>query len=308
MATNPLPRPAAGCEVCNACYQRVIEMYRLWAAVPHDPGAGGLFEAMREEYERHVASHVREPGVMKTTVTTISPQTRYSFQRLETTRWSNRRPRPQQIYLEHPDLQGEHETSLARCQQLLTSPTVAIVGSRHTTAYGKRMIDALMRAMAAFPFQTTILSGVCPGADEAAHEAALRSGLPTIGILPLIRYARLRALQEKILRAGGYLLSEYPQRTPWRDGLYLERDGITTALADVVVVIQAGLHSGSMATARRAIEQGKPVWVPRSVREDALAHPEQYSGIRRLLLDKQATGFQHSPEDLARLQTLLTPR
>ncbi len=307
MAIHSLPRPLAGCESCKDFYQRLVEMYHLWAAVPNDPGAGGLFQAIREEYEQHVASHMRKQDIMKTIVTAIARQTQYYFQRLETTNWSSRRPCPQQMYLEHPDLQGKHETFLASCQQLLVSPTVAIVGSRRTTAYGKRLIDALVRAIAAFPFQTTILSGVCPGADEAAHEAALRAGLPTVGILPLIRYSRLRLLQEKILRTGGYLLSEYPQHTPWRNSLYLERDGIITALADVVIVIQAGIHSGSMATVHQAIEQGKPVWVPRSVREDALAYPGQYSGIRHLLLNQQATGFQLSPEDMTRLQTLLTP-
>ena len=53
MATQPVPRPIEGCETCRTGYQTLIDMYKLWYACPNDPGAKGIFEAEREEYEQH---------------------------------------------------------------------------------------------------------------------------------------------------------------------------------------------------------------------------------------------------------------
>jgi hypothetical protein len=57
MATQPIPRPVEGCQTCQKQYSNLQIVYRMWYACPGDPGAQGVFEASREDYEKHHASH-----------------------------------------------------------------------------------------------------------------------------------------------------------------------------------------------------------------------------------------------------------
>jgi DNA processing protein len=145
-----------------------------------------------------------------------------------------------------------------------SAKTVAVVGTRRLTVYGKRMAGEVAGSLAAAG--AVIVSGLAQGIDSVAHEAALNSGGSTIAVLgeglshfgvsgPL----RRRRLAERI-RTRGALVSEYAldlRPTKWT---FPRRNATIAALADVVVVVEAPLRSGALITAAWAKDLGKPVY------------------------------------------------
>jgi DNA processing protein len=133
----------------------------------------------------------------------------------------------------------------------LALPCVAIVGTRAATPLGRR----LAREFAATLGRAgcCIVSGLALGIDASAHEGALDAGARTIGILggghrQFFPKRNLR-LAERMVAAGGAVLSPFaPDRPvwPWQ---FLARNGVVAALVDAVVVIEAPARSGAMNTA-----------------------------------------------------------
>lgn len=133
----------------------------------------------------------------------------------------------------------------------LAKACVAIVGTRGATPYGK----GLARRIAAELSYAgcCIVSGLALGIDAAAHEGALDAGAATIGVIGgghrCFFPPRNRGLAERILAAGGAVLSPYPPDHPARPGQFLERNGIVAALSDAVLVVEAPERSGALNTA-----------------------------------------------------------
>lgn len=133
----------------------------------------------------------------------------------------------------------------------LARPTVAVVGTRAATPYGRR----LARTMAADLARAgcCVLSGLALGIDACAHEGALEAGGATIGVLggghDRFFPRRNRELAERMVAAGGAVLSPFPPEEPAYPGRFLERNGIVAALADAVVVVEAPARSGALNTA-----------------------------------------------------------
>lgn len=142
---------------------------------------------------------------------------------------------------------------LWRCGSLdgLARPCVAIVGTRAATAYGRgvarRLAADLSRA------GCCIVSGLALGIDAAAHEGALDAGAPTVGVIGgghrCFFPARNLELAERMLAAGGAVLSPYAPDEAARPGQFLQRNGIVAALSDAVVVVEAPERSGALNTA-----------------------------------------------------------
>ncbi|WP_407943939.1 DNA-processing protein DprA [Marinobacter salinisoli] len=150
---------------------------------------------------------------------------------------------------------------------LLTREQIAVVGSRDATPTGL----ALARRFAAELSEHDLLvtSGLALGVDGAAHAGALDVEAPTLAVigsgLDGIYPSRHRPLAQRILRHG-LLVSEYPPGTPARPAHFPQRNRIISGLARGVLVVEAGLKSGSLITARLALEQGREVFaVPGSV-------------------------------------------
>jgi DNA processing protein len=160
-------------------------------------------------------------------------------------------------------------------------PAVAVVGSRGASPSGIRAARALGRALG--EVGVCVVSGLAVGVDAAAHEGALQTGGPTVGVLGCgidVVYPRVnRALFERVGDAGA-LVSEYYLGEPplaWR---FPARNRIIAGLGDAVVVVEAPQKSGALITARHATECGRDVWaVP-----GPLAVPE-CRGSNRLLAD-----------------------
>lgn len=167
-----------------------------------------------------------------------------------------------------------------RCS-VLRRPAVALVGARRCSRGGAEVAAALAQALAGHG--VSVVSGLARGIDTAAHRGALSTGVTVavIGSGLLRPYpAGNRALVRAILDAGGLLLSEYPPLAGARPYHFPERNRLISGLALGVVVVEAGEHSGSLITARMALEQGREVCaVPGPV-----ANPTS-RGCHRLLRD-----------------------
>lgn len=170
--------------------------------------------------------------------------------------------------------------------------SVAIVGSRRLSAYGSRMAEHF--AADAVLANWKVVSGLAFGVDAAAHRATLKAGGITVGVLggglAHIHPQEHVPLAADIVKSGGALISEYPMNFPVSRQSFPRRNRIVAALTQATVVIEAGLDSGALITAKLALEQGKAVFaVPGRVDEP------QATGCNTLIRDcgaKLVTCFQ----------------
>ncbi len=141
--------------------------------------------------------------------------------------------------------------------------TVAIVGSRHNTRYGKEVAYKMAYELA--KRGVIIISGLAYGIDSVAHQAALDAGGTTIAVLgtPIDQiYPKNHVgLAKDIINNGGAVLSEYaPGEKVYMKTSFLERNRIISGLADIVVIVEAAEKSGTLNTAAHALNQGKEVY------------------------------------------------
>ena len=175
--------------------------------------------------------------------------------------------------------------------------SVAIVGSRRATPYGLEVAAWLARELAGAG--VVVVSGFAKGIDAAAHEGALAAERGrTIGVLgcglPFDYPKGHRELGARMRRHGA-LVSEFPCALPPAAGNFPVRNRIIAALAEIVVVVEAAVQSGSLITARLALDLGREVLaVPGRVTD------EQALGTNDLLRDGAAP-VTHPADILERL-------
>lgn len=145
----------------------------------------------------------------------------------------------------------------------LNYPCVSIVGARKCTTLGRSIANTMAADLAAQG--CTIVSGLALGIDAAAHRGCLSvAEAQTVAVLGA-GFAHLypqqnRGLAASILAANGLLLSEYPAALPPRPYRFPERNRIISGLSELTVLVEAGDKSGSLITARLALEQGREVY------------------------------------------------
>ena len=168
--------------------------------------------------------------------------------------------------------------------------SVAIVGARSCSTYGRKAAMLYASTLASHGVQ--IISGLAIGIDGYAHRGALEAGGRTFAVLGCGAekcYPPSHAsLYERILENGG-VLSEYEPGTPAMPHHFPARNRIISALADVVLVIEARRKSGSLITAMHALEQGKIVYALPGRATDGLSE-----GCNMLLAD--GAGVAWCPE------------
>jgi len=143
----------------------------------------------------------------------------------------------------------------------LGRPTVAIVGSRAATAYGKRISHELARELSLRGI--SVVSGMALGIDGQAHGGALAGDGATIGVLGCgadIVYPPQHAKLFEEVAERGLLVTEYPLGARPEGYHFPERNRIISGLSLGVVVVEASLKSGSLITAGMALEQGREVF------------------------------------------------
>jgi DNA processing protein len=138
--------------------------------------------------------------------------------------------------------------------------SVAIVGTRHATTYGRQQAEKIAYGLARAG--VTVVSGMARGIDTAAHQGALDAGGRTIAVfgcgLGHIYPPENAALAQAIANSGA-ILSEYAPNASPRGGMFPQRNRIISGLSHATLVIEAPERSGSLITARTASEQGRDV-------------------------------------------------
>jgi DNA processing protein len=199
-------------------------------------------------------------------------------------------PRYPQVLLDSPDppllfyVRGRIE--------LLERPAIAIVGSRNATAQGLENARAFAAHLGGAGW--VVVSGLALGIDGAAHEGALAGDGGTIAVvgtgLDVVYPLRHRTLTQKIA-ADGLLLSEFAVGTPALAENFPIRNRIIAALARGTLVVEAAVQSGSLITARLALEAGRDVFaIPGSI------HSPQSRGCHALI--KQGAKLVDSASDI----------
>ena len=174
---------------------------------------------------------------------------------------------------------------------------LCVVGSRACTPYGRRICAQLIAGLAQYPI--VIVSGLALGMDAEAHKAALDVGLPAVAVLPSsLDEANMypssnRALAQRILARSGALISE--NQTPHKAALYdfPKRDRIMAAMAHATLIVEAGEKSGTLITARLALDYNREVLgVPHELDK------ETGKGVNRLL--REGATLVRNSDDILR--------
>lgn len=176
---------------------------------------------------------------------------------------------------------------------ILSSPQLAIVGSRNPSPMGRENARVFARSLAGAGL--TITSGLALGVDGAAHRGALAAAGPTIAVagtgLDRVYPARHRELAHAIVEHGGALVSEFALGTPPLPQNFPIRNRIISGLSLGTLVVEAALQSGSLITARLAAEQGREVFaIPGSI------HAPQARGCHALI--RQGAKLVETAQDI----------
>ncbi|MBD3281647.1 DNA-protecting protein DprA [Candidatus Uhrbacteria bacterium] len=143
-------------------------------------------------------------------------------------------------------------------------PWVSVVGTRKMSTYGKRACESIITGLVARG--AGIVSGLALGIDGTAHKSALEQQGITIAVLgsgvddESIYPSAHQKLAEQILLTGGAIISEFPPKTQGLPHHFPQRNRIIAALGRATVVVEAGLKSGSVLTAKNALEAGRDVF------------------------------------------------
>jgi DNA processing protein len=158
--------------------------------------------------------------------------------------------------------------------------SVAVVGTRRVSAYGRQVTEELASFLAANG--VTIVSGLARGVDAIAHQSALKAGGRTIAVLGCgvdrIYPPEHTQLAERLMKSGA-LISDYAPGTPPDASNFPPRNRIISGLSMATVVVEAGETSGALITAQFAIDQGREVF---AVPGNILA--PQSKGTNRLIV------------------------
>jgi len=178
-----------------------------------------------------------------------------------------------------------------------TKHYLSIVGTRRNSAYGEEILRKIIAGLARHDF--TIVSGMATGIDTIAHKSALENKIQTVavlgsGISPAALYPKQNLrMAEEIVSSGGAVISEYDydmKATLWS---FPQRNRIISGLSRATLVVEAPEKSGSMITARFALDQNRDILaIPNSV------FSQNAYGTHKLI--KQGAALIESAEDVLR--------
>jgi DNA processing protein len=175
----------------------------------------------------------------------------------------------------------------------LQLPQIAIVGSRHATHTGLKNTQLFSQHLSQHGF--TITSGLALGIDHAAHQATLACAHTTIAVMATgidtIYPKQHHRIAEEIITAGGTLVTEFSPNTPPKADHFPRRNRIICGLSMGVLVVEAAIKSGSLITAKYAIEQSREVFaIPSSI------HNPHAKGCHQLI--KQGAHLVETSQDI----------
>lgn len=171
----------------------------------------------------------------------------------------------------------------------LDEKSVACVGTRTPTIFGKKAVNSIVSNLAKEGF--TIISGLAFGIDSESHKTCLSVGGRTIAVLAhgldMIYPKENTKLAEEILNKGGTLVSEYPVGIRPDKFRFVDRNRIISGLSKGTIIFEAKEKSGTMHTANYTLNQNKKVFCPVPLKYDL-----QTSGLIKLLNENKAIGIK----------------
>ncbi len=145
---------------------------------------------------------------------------------------------------------------------LLNKRKITIVGTRRPTSYG---VSITKKIVAKYKLSDiVIVSGFANGIDFNAHMAALDNNIPTIAIIGCgidVMYPKNKKLRERLDNKNSLILSEYDYGVTPKPYHFPLRNRLLAAISDDIIVVECSIKSGTMITAKHAIEMGKELWV-----------------------------------------------
>lgn len=168
--------------------------------------------------------------------------------------------------------------------------SVAIVGTRDATGYGKDVTERLVAELAAY--QVMIVSGLAFGIDIYAHRACLKNGIPTVGVmahgLDRIYPGEHKSTAEKMVRHGGVLTEFISKTIPDREN-FPARNRIVAGMVDAVIVVESALKGGALITADIANSYNREVFaVPGKANEEFSQGCNEYIRLNKAALAENA--------------------
>ena len=188
---------------------------------------------------------------------------------------------------------------------ILDFPTVAIVGTRKPSNYGKTIGERVGYLVA--QNNISVVSGLAIGCDTAAHIGCLKAGGKTIAVLAhgldMIYPKENSGLAEKIVETGGCLISEYMIKTRALSNFFIERDRIQAGLSKATIVIETDIKGGTMHTVNYTLDYNRIL--------AAFHHPtekqnEKSKGNEMLIAENKAISLQ-TKEDIESLIETINP-
>lgn len=189
---------------------------------------------------------------------------------------------------------------------VLQRPAIGVIGTREPTAHGEL---ATQRITAFFAMEGyAVVSGLALGCDAIAHEECVRLGRPAIAILAhglhTIAPKRNAALAQRILDAGGLLLSEFAVGVEPQPQFFVQRDKTQALMSEAIVMMQSDLNGGSLHASRAALRFGRALIVPHPTATDiANAEPKIQANLLLSQGDAQSKTelLKCSSNDLSRV-------
>jgi len=179
--------------------------------------------------------------------------------------------------------------------ELNTEKIISIVGTRNATEYGKNFCNEFIEELSRKHPGTLIISGLAYGIDVCAHKAAIKHGLPTIGVVAHgleTLYPSLHQQTANEMMKNGALLSDFPSNTDLDRKNFLRRNRIVAGLADATIVAESANKGGALITADIAFSYNRDVFALPGRKGD------RYSEGCNTLIKHNKAGMLESVDDL----------
>lgn len=259
----------------------VVEERSLWLAWSRFPGIGPVllkrlhqhFGSLQAAWQASAPDLQRVEGIGEALLATIQAQRSRldpivllnQHEQQNPNFWTPADPAYPRLLWEIPDPPPVlyYRGQVAPLENRGNTPTVAIVGTRDPSEYGKRWTRKLAQALA--EQGVTVVSGLAEGIDTQAHLACLEAGGRTLAVLGTgvdqVYPPRNRGLYQRIVEGGGLVLSEYAAGTQPNRAHFPRRNRIIAGLSRATLVLEAPTKSGALITAHLANDYGREVWV-----------------------------------------------
>lgn len=173
---------------------------------------------------------------------------------------------------------------------------ISVVGTRKSTENGRSYTTELISGLKEKGIEVIVISGLAYGIDVTAHKAALKAGLPTLGVvghgLDKMYPADHASIAHDMVNSGGGLLSDFPSQSPIDPGNFLRRNRIVAGLSDCTIVVESAVKGGALVTAD----------IANSYNRDVFAFPgrpdDQFSAGCNALIKKNEAALIESSSDL----------